>query len=70
MIAYSGKYRIEENKIVIDVDIAWDESWTGTEQIRYYRLEGDRLHIEAAPRPYANFGSKVLRGVLIWAREK
>jgi hypothetical protein len=68
MLAYSGKYRIEGNEIAIDVDIAWDESWIGTKQIRYYRIEGDQLHIEAAPQPYANFGGKVMRGILIWTR--
>jgi Lipocalin-like domain len=69
MLAYSGKYRAEHGKIVINVDIAWDESWCNTEQVRYYRIEGDRLHIEAAPQSYANFGGKVMRGILIWARE-
>ena len=69
MLAYSGKYRIEGNKIVINVDIAGDETWNGTEQVRYYRIDGDRLHIEAAPQPYANFGGKVMRGILIWARD-
>jgi Lipocalin-like domain len=70
MLAYSGRYHIEGDKIIIKVDIAWDESWNGTEQVRFYRIEGDRLHIEAAPQPYANFGGKVMRGILIWAREE
>ncbi len=34
MLAYSGSYRTEGAKIIIDVDIAWDESWVGTEQVR------------------------------------
>jgi hypothetical protein len=33
----------------INVDIAWDESWIGNEQVRSFRIDGDRLHIEAAP---------------------
>jgi hypothetical protein len=69
MLAYSGNYRTEQNKIIIKVDIAWDESWNGTEQVRYFRLDGDRLHIEAAPQSYANFGGKVMRAVLIWTRD-
>jgi hypothetical protein len=69
MLAYSGKYRTDGNKILINVDIAWDESWIGTEQLRYYQIDGNRLHIEAAPQPYANFGGKVMRGILIWERE-
>ena len=69
MLAYSGRYRTNGREIVITVDVAWDEGWVGTQQIRFYRLEGDRLHIEAVPQPYANFGGNVMRGILIWERE-
>jgi hypothetical protein len=66
LLAYSGKYRIEGNKIIIKVDIAWDESWNGTEQIRYYRIDGEQLRIEAPPLPWAG---KVMRGILVWTRD-
>ncbi len=66
MLAYSGQYRIEGRKIVIKVEIAWDESWVGTEQVRYFSMEGGELHIEAAPQRYANLGDKVMRAVLVW----
>jgi hypothetical protein len=69
LLACSGKYRTEGRKIVIDVDIAADESWNGTEQVRYYRIEGSELYIEAPPQPYANFGGKIMRGILIWKRD-
>jgi hypothetical protein len=69
LLAYSGRYRTEENKIIISVDIAADEAWNGTEQVRYYKIEGDELHIEAAPQPYPNFGGNVMRGILVWKRE-
>jgi hypothetical protein len=68
MLAYSGKYHVEGKKIIVTVDIAWDESWTGTEQVRFFSIDGDRLHIEAAPQRYANLGDKVMRAVLIWQR--
>jgi hypothetical protein len=69
MLAYSGHYRTEGQQIIIKVDIAWDESWIGTEQVRSFRIDGDKLYIEAAPQPYANFGGRVMRGILIWQRE-
>jgi hypothetical protein len=69
MLAYSGPYRVEANAIIIDVDIAWDESWVGTEQVRYFRLKGDELHFEAVPQPMANFGGKLLRAILVWKRD-
>ena len=69
MLAYSGTYRVEANKITIKVDISWDEAWIGTEQVRLFRIEGNKLHVEALPQPYANFGGKIMRGMLIWQRE-
>jgi hypothetical protein len=70
MLAYSGKYRVEGDKVVIKVDIAGDEAWNGREQVRFWRIEAGRLHIEVAPQPYANFGGRVMRATLIWAREE
>jgi hypothetical protein len=69
LLAYSGKFRTDGNKIVINVDIAADESWNGTEQVRFYRIDGDLLHIEAPPQRYANFDGRVMRGILVWQRE-
>ncbi len=69
LLAYSGKYRTEGNKVTIEVDIAADESWNGSEQVRFYKLIGDELHIEAAPQRYANFGDRVMRGILVWKKE-
>ena len=69
MLAYSGKYRTEGNKIVINVDIEADELWNRTEQLRYYKIEGNQLHIEAAPQRYTNFGDRVMRAILIWVRD-
>jgi hypothetical protein len=68
MLAYSGRYRVDGQKILINVEIAWDESWVGTEQVRFFKRDGDRLHIEAAPQRYANLGDKVMRAVLVWER--
>jgi len=68
MLAYAGGYRVEGNTVVVTVEVAWDESWIGTEQVRNFRLDGDRLHIEAPPQAYANFGGRILRGLLVWRR--
>jgi hypothetical protein len=68
LLAYCGRYRVEGRKVVIKVNIAWDESWVGTEQVRYFSVDGDRLHIEAAPQRYANLGDGIMRAVLVWER--
>lgn len=31
MISYSGRYRVEDNKVITKVEIAWNEAWVGGE---------------------------------------
>jgi len=69
MIAYSGRYRIEGNKITTKVDVAWNEAWVGGEQVRYIRFEGDKLFIESPPMPHPNVNNRVARVIVIWQRD-
>ena len=70
MLAYTGKYRVEGEKFITKVDASWNEAWTGTDQERYYELEGDKLDIvsEWAPHPMDD-DSPPVRGILSWSRE-
>ncbi len=47
IIAYTGRYFIEGNRLLFDVDVSWNESWTGSRQERTWELQGDRLLISA-----------------------
>jgi hypothetical protein len=67
MFAYSGLYRFEGNKYVTKVDVSWNPGWDGTEQVRFYKLQGDRLDVVSdwlIVRP----GAKPSRGVIAWQR--
>jgi Lipocalin-like domain len=66
MYAYSGKYRLEEDRFITKVDIAGDQKWVGTEQQRTYRVNGNTLTIESAPATQAG---KTVRGIVEWERE-
>jgi len=70
MIAYTGKYRVEDGKIITKVEAAWNEAWVGTEQERFYRFEGDRLLLESPPQPHPNLLGKVVRIIVVWEREE
>jgi Lipocalin-like domain len=48
MIAYAGTYTAEGDKIVHHVDISWNQIWTGTEQVRFYKIDDDMLTITTA----------------------
>ena len=69
-VAYSGRYRVDGNQFVTTVDIAWNEAWVGTDQLRLFKRKGDRLHIESPPTPNLNRNGQMVRGILIWEREK
>ena len=70
MISYSGRYRVEGNKVTTKVEIAWNEAWVGGEQVRFVRFEGDKLFIESPPMPHPNVGGRVVRVIVVWQREK
>src|SRR3984893_13289794 len=61
MIAYTGRYRVEDGKVVTKVEAAWNEAWVGGEQVRSIRFEGDRLFIESPPMPHRNVNNKVVK---------
>ena len=70
MIAYTGRYRVEDGKVITKVDAAWNEAWVGGEQIRSIRFEGDLLYIESPPMPHPNVNNKVVRVIVTWQRDK
>lgn len=71
MVAYSGIYRVEGDKWIMKIDVAWDESWTGTEQLRFFKVEGDALTVTSPWQPNTNLqGSPETRGVLVWSKVK
>ena len=69
-VAYSGRYRVDGNQFVTTVDVAWNERWVGTDQLRFFKIEGDRLLIESPPTPNLNRSGQMVRGLLVWEREK
>jgi hypothetical protein len=71
MLAYAGTYSIDSQAKTVThhVDISWDQSRTGTDQVRSYKLEGDRLTLTTAPSTDPATGKNTVR-TLIWERLK
>ena len=69
MFAYTGIYRFEGDKFITRVDVSWNPAWDGTDQVRFFKLEGDRLEIVSEWAPAANIpGKPMIRG--FWALER
>lgn len=52
MVAYTGRYTIAGDKVIHHVDVAWNEAWIGTDLVRSYKINADRLIITTAPTKY------------------
>jgi hypothetical protein len=68
MFAYTGMYRIEDDKVIVKVDVSWFPGWVGTEQVRSFKVDENRLHIITAWTPHPRKG--MARGFLTLEREK
>lgn len=71
MFAYTGQYSVQENRLITKVDASWNEAWTGTDQVRFFKVDGDRLEVFTGWAPSITLADKpIVRGLLSFEREK
>ena len=70
MNAYTGRYRLEGDKLVTTVDGAWNEIFKAREQVRYFSLDGDKLTLRTPEQPSATLPGKRVISTVLWEREK
>jgi hypothetical protein len=54
MAAWTGRYRVEGNKLLVKIDASWNENDTGKEYLRTFVIDGNRLTITTVT-PSSNF---------------
>jgi hypothetical protein len=71
MLAYSGKYAIEGDKITVRVDMSGNEVFTGTNQFqtRFFKLDGEKLIVRTPEINSAALPGKKIVGTNIFERE-
>jgi len=71
LVAYTAMYRIEGDKLITKVDIAWNPEWVGTEQTRFFKVDGERLQVLTPWRVMPNWPEKGMgRAIITWERAK
>jgi hypothetical protein len=71
MSAYTGMYRLEGDKWITKVDVAWSPLRVGTEQVRFFRFDDDRLQVISAWMPPGTGTERGMGRVIItWERAK
>ena len=66
MCAYSGRFTIHDDHVVIDADVAW---LPHPRQIRYFELDGDRLTLRTPVQELPIRPGRLLRNTIVWGRE-
>jgi hypothetical protein len=69
MFAYAGTFTLEGEKVVHHLDISRNQHWSGTDLVRFYKLDGSILTITTAPNKSMVDGQEG-RGVLVWEKVK
>ena len=67
MAAYAGTYTIAGDTVHHHVDISWIEAWTGTTQVRHFRVEGNLLHIRS-PAATDPVDGRLSSATLVWTK--
>ena len=68
VVAYTGMLAVEGDHWTTHVDVTWNEAWNGTDQVRFFKLDGDTLFITSAWSTNLNYEGRMTRGVLKWER--
>lgn len=68
LIAYAGPYTMEGSKLITNVEVSWNQAWTGTKQGRTWAVEGDKLILTTDWAPSVKDPSKKASGHLVWQK--
>lgn len=71
VLAYSGKYTVQGDKITIHVDMSGNEVFTGANQVqtRFFKLDGEKLIVRTPEISSAALPGKKVVGTNIFERE-
>jgi hypothetical protein len=70
MMAYSGRYRLQgDDCFITTVDSAWQPAWIGTEQVRFFKIDGEMLVAASPFRDDPKYPGRRFRGVATWRKD-
>ena len=69
MNAYAGTYKIEGDKLIFYREIDARGAYLGVEQVRFFKVDGDRLQYKSVPFVSSFDGNEIIASV-VWERVK
>ena len=70
MVAVTGMYRLEGDRIIASIDVAWQPADVGPEKVSSFKFEGNRLQIigDWQPSMRAGVPGRMGRAITTWER--
>ena len=66
LVAYAGTFTFDGKAATHQVEVSWNEVWTGTAQVRNLRFEGNRLIMTTNPQPGVD--GRRSSSIFVWER--
>jgi hypothetical protein len=70
MLAYVGTYRIVGDTLSYHLEITWNQIESNTDQVRHFKVDGDRLTYTTEPLQNAFLNNQMVTTSLVWERVK
>jgi len=70
LVAFTGIYRLEGDKLFTKIDVAWHPARVGSERVSFVKFDGDRLYATSDWMPATAGPPGMGRTVVTWERVK
>ena len=68
LVASSGVYRVEGDKLIYTVDASWVEQQNGKTEVHNWQLSGNLLTLTTGPMPWPRDPSKTMINRRVWEK--
>ena len=66
-MAYAGNYAVTGDRVSHNFDVSWNQAWTGTTQVRQFKVDGASLVITTLPAK-SPFDGRDISSVLVFTK--
>jgi hypothetical protein len=67
MLAYAGTYALDNDQVFHNLDVSWNQTWTGLRQARFCKTDGRRL-VLTTPNLKDPMDGKDSIHILVWEK--
>jgi hypothetical protein len=69
LVAYTGRFRVSEGRLLVRIDAAWQPSLEGIEQERLIEWQEERLVLRTPEQAHPRAPGRRVRGTFVWVRD-